>query len=244
MKLLLALFATLMIFGCQNNSSDVPNLSKPKDEKDRISYAIGYDIGNNLRKDDIDVNTEYFLRGLIDGLNKDTLNKNVLLSEEERTQASQDFQTLIKAKAELEQQEKLKEHRAKGDAFKSEGEKYLAENKTKKGVVTLPSGMQYTVINSGKGKKATVNDIVLMHLVAKLTDGTEFENTYKNGQPAQLPVAQLIPGWQEIIPLMKVGDKWEVVIPSHLAYGEEGYPDVIPPNATLIFEMELIEIMK
>ena len=125
---------------------------------------------------------------------------------------------------------------------KKEGEAFLAANKTKEGVKTLPDGLQYKVIKEGTGKTPTEKDSVVCNYRGTLTDGTEFDSSYKRGQPATFPVKGVIPGWTEALKMMKEGSKWELFIPSNLAYGERGAGNVIGPNATLIFEIELISV--
>ncbi|WP_267896342.1 FKBP-type peptidyl-prolyl cis-trans isomerase [Aquicella lusitana] len=127
---------------------------------------------------------------------------------------------------------------------KTEGETFLAANKTKPGVVTLPDGLQYKIITEGTGPKPTANDVVTVHYAGRLINGKEFDSSYKRGEPASFPVSAVIPGWVEALQLMKVGSKWELYIPAHLAYGERGAPPDIGPNQTLIFEVQLIDIKK
>jgi FKBP-type peptidyl-prolyl cis-trans isomerase FklB len=129
-------------------------------------------------------------------------------------------------------------------AVQTPGEEFLAKNKNKPGVVTLPDGLEYKVIVEGKGATPTDNDIVKVHYEGKLVNGTEFDSSYKRGEPVSFPVTGVIPGWTEALKLMKVGSIWELYIPSALAYGEQGMPPVIGPNETLIFKVELIEIKK
>ncbi|HOM04408.1 MAG TPA: FKBP-type peptidyl-prolyl cis-trans isomerase, partial [Candidatus Kapabacteria bacterium] len=141
------------------------------------------------------------------------------------------------------QQKELEEFRKNAEKNKDEEAKFLEENKKKNGVVSLPSGIQYRILKPGNGPKPSINDAVMMKLVAKYTDGTVFDSSAKNN-PVYLPIKDLIEGWKIVIPMMPVGSRWEVVIPSKYAYGEKGYGTVIPPYATLIFEMELVEIAK
>jgi len=121
---------------------------------------------------------------------------------------------------------------------------FLETNKKKPGVITLPSGLQYKVITAGKGAKPSANDVVTVNYAGKLIDGTEFDSSYKRGQPATFPVGGVIPGWVEALQLMKAGSTWELYIPSSLAYGEQGAPPVIGPNQTLIFKVELLDVKK
>lgn len=121
---------------------------------------------------------------------------------------------------------------------------FLDANKTKPGVVTLPDGLQYKVLTEGNGPKPGPNDVVTVNYAGSLIDGTEFDSSYKRGEPATFPVNGVIPGWVEALQLMKVGSTWELYIPANLAYGERGAPPVIGPNKTLIFKVNLIEIKK
>jgi len=127
---------------------------------------------------------------------------------------------------------------------KAKGEEFLSSNKKKAGVVTLPDGLQYKVLTTGKGKKPELTDIVVVNYSGKLIDGTEFDSSYKRGEPATFPVGAVIPGWVEALQLMPVGSKWEVYIPSNLAYGEQGAPPAIGPNETLVFTIELLDAKK
>jgi FKBP-type peptidyl-prolyl cis-trans isomerase FklB len=127
---------------------------------------------------------------------------------------------------------------------KAKGEAFLSTNKTKPGVVTLPDGLQYKVLVPGKGAKPSISDIVVVNYAGKLIDGTEFDSSYKRGEPANFPVGAVIPGWVEALQLMPVGSKWEIYIPSNLAYGEQGAPPAIGPNETLIFTVELLDTKK
>ena len=129
-----------------------------------------------------------------------------------------------------------------GEKNKREGETFLAENSKKEGVVTTPSGLQYRVITEGTGKQPSANSTVTVHYRGKLLDGTEFDSSYKRGEPATFPLSGVIAGWTEALQLMKVGSKYELFVPANLAYGERGSRGAIPPNATLIFEVELLAV--
>jgi FKBP-type peptidyl-prolyl cis-trans isomerase FklB len=130
------------------------------------------------------------------------------------------------------------------DKSKSDGDAFLAVNKTKKGVVSLPDGLQYKVIIAGKGATPNASDTVVVHYAGRLINGTEFDSSYKRGQPATFQVGAVIPGWVEALKLMKVGSTWELYIPSQLAYGDQGAPPIIGPNQALIFKVKLISIQK
>ena len=199
-------------------------------QKDKISYALGADMGNNLKKFEIDVNIDFYTKGMKDALS----GGKVLLTEQEIRSILMAMQKDLQAK----QQEKMK---AQGEKNKKDGETYLAENKKKEGVTALPSGLQYKVIAEGKGNSPKDTDTVMVHYKGTLVDGTEFDSSYKRNEPASFPVTGVIKGWTEALKLMKEGAKWQLFIPANLAYGESGRPS-IPPNSVLIFEVELIKI--
>lgn len=198
-----------------------------KNQKDKVSYIIGMDIGNNLKKQSIDVDPNILAKGLKDSLT----GGKPLLAEKEIQETMAAFQKEMMAK---------KEEVAKQN--KKDGETFLAENKKKEGVKTLPSGLQYKVIKGGAGKKPKSTDTVTVHYRGTLINGTEFDSSYKRGQTVSFQVSGVIPGWTEALQLMEEGAKWQLFIPSNLAYGERGAGGVIGPNATLIFEVELVSI--
>jgi FKBP-type peptidyl-prolyl cis-trans isomerase FklB len=202
-----------------------------KTPKDKVSYIIGTDIGKNLKKQSMDINPEILYRGIKDAFSGSKL----LLSDEEIQAVMTEFQQKMMAK-QAEKMSKL------GEVNKKEGEAFLETNKKKDSVVTLPSGLQYKTVVEGTGKIPTLNDTVTTHYRGTLIDGTEFDNSYKRGEPATFPVKGVIAGWTEALQRMKVGSKWRLFIPSTLAYGERGAGQVIGPNATLIFDIELISV--
>jgi FKBP-type peptidyl-prolyl cis-trans isomerase FklB len=203
-----------------------------KTQKDKASYAIGLNIGKSMHKDSVDVDTSILLRGLKDGL----AGSKPLLTDDEARAAMVTLQTDLRKK----QEEKIL---VQGEANKKEGEAFLAENKTKDGVVTLPSGLQYKILKEGTGPKPTAADTVVCNYKGTLLDNTEFDSSYKRGQPATFPVGGVIKGWTEALQLMPVGSKWQLFIPSELGYGARGGPGGgIGPNATLVFEVELMSI--
>ena len=208
-------------------AKEIPELPT---QKEKFSYALGMNIGSNLHRQSVPIDPDILLRGL-----KDTLagNPTLLTEDEERT-----VLTEVQNDIRKQMQEKMK---AQGEANKKEGEAFLASNKTKEGVVTLPSGLQYKILLAGTGPKPTTSDTVTVNYRGTLVNGTEFDSSYKRGQPTTFPVAGVIKGWTEALQLMPVGSKWQLFIPSDLAYGERG-PGDIGPNATLIFEVELLKI--
>lgn len=204
-----------------------------KDQKEKVSYSIGIDIGNNLKNLKVDMNQDLLVRGIRDVLSETKL----LMTEQEIRSTMMAFQKELMAKR--EQQMKVL-----GEKNKKEGESFLAENKKRAGVTTLPSGLQYKVFKAGTGKTPTDTNTVTVHYRGTLIDGTEFDSSYRRGQPATFQVKGVIPGWIEALKLMQEGAKWQLFIPPNLAYGERGAGSVIGPNATLIFEVELISIQE
>ena len=203
-----------------------------KTPKDKASYAIGMDMGNSLKRNEVDVDPEILGRAIKDLL---TGQKTLMTEEEVKTTL-----TALQQEMQGKRQEKMK---AEGEKNKKAGEAFLAENKKKEGVKTLPSGLQYKVVSEGKGNMPKAEDTVTVQYKGTLMDGTEFDSSYKRGQPATFPVNGVIKGWTEALQLMKEGAKWMLYIPSDLAYGETGTAGgPIGPNTPLIFEVELVSI--
>jgi FKBP-type peptidyl-prolyl cis-trans isomerase FklB len=204
-------------------------------DKDKLSYALGANVGKGLaqkmKADSLDINNAIFLRALRDAL---TGVKPALTEDEEKAQ-------LEKLDADLRSKQEAK-MAAIGDINKAKGDAFLATNKAKDGVVTLPSGLQYKIISPGTGAKPVATDTVSANYRGTLIDGTEFDASAKHGGPQSFPVNQVIPGWTEALQLMPVGSKWQLYIPSDLAYGSRGAGGVIGPNSALIFDIELVSI--
>ncbi len=196
--------------------------------EDKAAYSIGLDIGKRLANDELNVNPDLVAKGVVDALKK----SKPLLTEEQIKAAMTEFGKVMQAKA-----------TAKNKAAADKGVAFLAENKKKKGVKTTASGLQYEVLTEGKGASPKKTDKVKVHYHGTMIDGKVFDSSVKRMEPAEFPVNEVIPGWTEALQLMKVGDKWRVVIPSDLAYGPGGNGP-IPPNAVLIFEVELLDILK
>ena len=230
MKLRWIVVVVMILFVCQVSAAEEMTL---KSEKDKVSYIIGREIGNNLKSQAIDVEPEILARGIKDAFS----GAKPIMTEEEMREVMTAFQKEVMAK----RQELAKQL---GEKNKKEGEAFLAQNKTKEGVKNLPSGLQYKVIKAGTGKKPKATDTVTTQYRGTLTDGTEFDSSYSRGQPATFPVNGVIPGWTEALQLMEEGAKWQVFVPSNLAYGERGAGPKIGPNATLIFEIELISVQE
>ena len=209
-------------------AADAPEL---KNDKEKISYSIGMDIGGNLKRGSVEVDPDLLAKGLKDSYG----GGKTILTEDEARMTIADFQKTLMAK-QAETMQKLSEKN------KADGEKFLAENAKVEGVKTLPSGLQYREITPGKGKSPKDTDTVSTHYKGTLIDGTEFDSSYKRGEPVTFPVSGVIAGWTEALQLMKEGAKWQLFIPSNLAYGDRGAGREIGPNATLIFEVELISV--
>jgi FKBP-type peptidyl-prolyl cis-trans isomerase FklB len=205
--------------------------------KDKFSYALGMNIGTglgaNLKKQSVDFDVDLVAQGVKDALT----GGKTRLTEQEAQSVLQEVSTDLR-KA---QQEKIEKASA---ANKAEGDAFLAANKSKEGVVALPSGLQYKILKEGTGPKPAATDSVVCNYKGTLINGTEFDSSYKRGQPATFPVTGVIKGWTEALQLMPVGSKWQLFIPSSLAYGEHGTGADIGPNATLIFEVELLSIQE
>jgi FKBP-type peptidyl-prolyl cis-trans isomerase FklB len=202
-------------------------------ETDKVSYAIGAQMGQNFKRQGIEINIELLIRGLKDA----TAEKDLVLTQDQMRQVMMSFRQRMMA----QQQERQNIEGAKNLAA---GKVFLEANKTKKGVKVLPSGLQYKVIKEGTGKTPTASNEVKTHYRGRLIDGTEFDSSYNKpgGKPVEFPVTRVIRGWTEALQLMKEGAKWELYIPPDLAYGERG-SRTIPPNSTLVFEIELIEVL-
>jgi FKBP-type peptidyl-prolyl cis-trans isomerase FklB len=216
----------------QNASTPAtPDSSPFKTDKEKTSYALGMQIGTGLRKQGVDLDPATVAKGFADAYGG---NKTVMSEDEMRLvlrNAQQEFQ---KQQAAI-RAEKAEEARKAGDAF-------LEANKAKPGVVTLPSGLQYKILKEGTGKKPEATDSVVCNYRGTLIDGTEFDSSAKHNGPATFPVSGVIQGWTQALQLMPAGSRWEIYVPPQLAYGESGAGQAIPPNATLIFDLELVSV--
>ncbi len=209
-----------------------PGAPKPefKTLKEKASYTIGTQIGSGIRDQGFDLDINLIAAGI-----RDAIAGKPALSEAEMRETMGAFQQQAMAA----QAEKGK---VESEKNKKDGAAFLAENKGKQGVQTLPSGMQYQVLKQGTGKKPTAKDTVTTHYTGQLLSGKVFDSSVQRGEPATFPVGGVIAGWTEALQLMPVGSKWKLFIPSDLAYGPDGRPPVIGPNALLIFEVELLGI--
>jgi len=211
----------------QAGAQETPALES---QKEKVSYGIGVDVARNLKRQGVDVEADLMIRGMRDELEGRTL----LIPDRELRRIMTAFQTELRAK-------QMQAAKVAGDENRKKGDAFLAENKSKAGVVTLPSGLQYRILKEGKGKKPTDNDSVVCHYRGTRIDGTEFDRS-EDGKPATFKVTGVIPGYREALKLMPVGSRWQLFIPPQLAYGERGAGFEIGPNETLVFELELVAI--
>ena len=218
----------VVLLAGQANAEEKKAFQTPKEKQ---SYSMGADLGKKIQSLSIEVDLNAFAQGM-----KDAVSGNKMLLTEQEIK-----ETLTALQKEL-MEKQAENAKQLGEKNMKAGEAFLAENKKKEGVITLPSGLQYKVIKEGAGKTPKADDTVVTNYRGTLIDGTEFDSSYKRGEPATFPVKGVIPGWTEALQLMKEGSKWELFIPSSLAYGERGAGNAIGPNATLIFEIELISV--
>ena len=201
--------------------------------KDKQSYALGMNIGMGMHRQGLEVNPDLVMRGFKDSF----VGGKTAMTEDEARAALTELQAEMKKKMQEKTQQASATNKKDGDAF-------LAANKAKEGVVTLPSGLQYKILKEGTGPKPTASDTVVCNYKGTLIDGKEFDSSYKRGEPATFPVGGVIKGWTEALQLMPVGSKWQLFIPADLAYGDRGAGADIGPGATLIFEVELMSIQE
>jgi FKBP-type peptidyl-prolyl cis-trans isomerase FklB len=215
-----------------------PDAFELKTDKDKASYAIGMNIAQTLKKQGDMFDVSIVQRGMKDALAGD----KTLITEDEAKAVLTSLQVVMRQKMEEERKKQQEQMQQMAETNKKEGDAFLAENKTKAGVVTLPSGLQYKILAEGTGPKPAAADSVVCNYKGTLLDGTEFDSSAKHGGPATFPVSGVIKGWTEALQLMPVGSKWQLFVPSDLAYGQRGAGGGIAPNSTLIFEVELVSI--
>ena len=224
----IAIITGFLIIGCE--SSDNQQAPKLETAIDSVSYSIGVDIGKNMKTQELDINDKAMFAGWSAAFNGDTLQ----LTEQDMLATLNNFRKVMQEKVQQRAKAQAEENLTKGNTF-------LAENAKKEGVVTLESGLQYKVIEEGSGETPTEKSKVTVHYRGTLLNGEEFDSSYKRGQPYTTPLTNVIPGWTEALQLMPVGSKWELYIPSNLAYGNSPKGPG-GPNSTLIFEVELLGI--
>ena len=225
---ILAVLVIGTLFSCDNQVKEVKSLET---ELDSVSYAVGLSMSSQLKNGFEDVNEEILIQAIRNGLDS----TNLLLD-------SKDIQKTIQTYFQKKQEENKKKELAKFEVYKKEGIAFLEANKTKEGVKTTKSGLQYSVLKEGKGKKAKTTDRVKVHYHGTTVDGTVFDSSVDRGTQSEFGVTQVIKGWTEGLQLMKVGSKYKFFIPQELAYGANPRPGIIKPYMALIFEVELLEI--
>jgi len=228
MKLKWMAVAGIVFLAAQVRAQQAP---APKTEKERMSYGIGVDVARNFQRLGLDLDLDVLINAMRDVYSGGKL----LMSEEDLRAAKSVYQVEMREKQVVAVRRAAEENKQAGIAF-------LAENKGKEGVVTLPSGLQYKVLKAGDGKTPKASDTVECNYRGTLLDGTEFDSSYSRGQPAKLTLSAIISGWREALKLMPVGSTWQLFVPPELAYGERGNGRGIGPNATVVFEMELLAI--
>lgn len=223
--------SVLAIAGCNSSSSKTLTITDKSPELEQVGYSLGYLMASGNKQDVPDLNLQAFEQGFADGYSGD---------EKKRALTEEQMQKVLEAYQKKRQEEMVKEIETKAKNNKEAGEKWLAENAKKEGVQTTASGLQYKVITEGTGKKPKATDTVTVHYEGKTIDGKVFDSSYERGEPVQFPLNQVIKGWTEGVQLMPQGSKYELYIPSELAYGEAGNP-AIEPNSVLIFTVELLD---
>ncbi len=226
----LAVVFSVAFAAAQEEQTAVPEVQPLKTKKEKVSYAIGVDAAKNFHSRGLDLDPELLTKGF-----KDVYSGSELLLSDEEIRA-----VLVGLQKEVAQKrdEAIK---ALAEKNKKEGEAFLTENKVREGIVTLASGLQYKILKAGEGKKPTLEDTVEAHYRGTFLDGKEFDSSFRRGKPAAFAVKRVIAGWKEALPLMSEGSKWQLFIPSELAYGTRGNGDV-GPNSVLIFEVELLSV--
>lgn len=229
MKRLGLIILSAALAGCQQSGEK--QSWEFQSQKDTVSYSIGIDVGRSFSSQQLDLTPKFVAKGIEDAMTGNDL----LMADKDMEEALQRFQEEMMTKHDASQKDQSGEN-------KKEGEEFLAANKVKEGVVTTESGLQYKVIRKGTGRTPKKTDTIETHYRGTLINGKEFDSSYERGQTANFPVSGVIKGWTEALQLMKEGAKWELYIPSELAYGARGAGNNIGPDATLIFEIELIAI--
>lgn len=233
MKLVAAAVVSLAMSTAFAAETATPADTSLTTDTDKLSYSIGADLGKNFKKQGIDISPAAMAKGMQDGM----AGNQLMLTEDQMKDVLNKFQKDLMAKRSVEFNKKAEENKVKGETF-------LNQNKAKDGVVTLPSGLQYKIIEKGDGTKPTKDDTVTVEYTGRLVDGEIFDSTEKTGKPATFKVSQVIPGWTEALQLMPTGSTWEIYVPSNLAYGPRSVGGPIGPNEALIFKVRLLAVKK
>jgi len=250
-KIFLIASGTILISSCSNDSSNEPiakkDLKYPTEMADQLSYSLGHQFALQLRRDSVEFNIDYYLRGFYDGLDSnftfvsaDSMAKYMELFALSMTAKMEARAKEDQEKEQIMQGQMQKEIEKATKTAKSDGEKFLADNKTKPGIKVTPSGLQYKVVSEGKGKQITESDIVNIHMSIKALNIQDLQNT-RGKEPLVVPISELFPGWKEGMKMMKKGSRYEFFIPSKLAFGDEGFGPAIPPGATVIMDVEVLD---
>jgi FKBP-type peptidyl-prolyl cis-trans isomerase FkpA len=232
-SILVVIAVAAVAFACVSCGGGAARKTSLNTELEKASYAYGLDVAESMQRSGLELDVDSFVQGFTDTLT----GKKVLLTNQEKAQVMQEYASKMREKQMAEMQEKAKTNMAAGRAF-------LAENAKKDSVMVTADSLQYQILRKGTGPKPGPEATVKVNYIGKLIDGTTFDSSYDRGQPAEFPLNGVIPGWSEAIQLMNVGAKYRFWIPADLAYGERGAPPVIGPNETLIFDIELLEIVK
>lgn len=249
--LLILMVSTIILYSCSQDKSKEPiskkDLEVPKDLNDKISYTIGHQYASHLRADSLKLNLDYFFKGIQDGLDSnfkfiplDSMQKYIEIfassmaeKREKNMKEEQEKQKALQEKTRIEVEKAAK-------TAKIDGEKFLEENKTKSGVKVTKSGLQYKVMNEGSGRLINDNDIVKVHMSINALNLPDLQNT-RGKEPLIVPIKELFPGWKEGMKLMKKGSRFELYIPANLAFGDKGFGQAIPPGATVILNVEVLD---
>lgn len=224
-RFMMTIFTILLASSGAQAAADKPSF---KDEKEKINYSVGYQIGGDFKKQGVELNPEALVQGINDALEE---TKPAISSDEMRT-------TLVNLKKKISADQELQRKKL-AEQYRGEGQAFLAENAKKAGVVTLPSGLQYKVLKEGTGKSPSMKDTVSVHYQGTLIDGTEFNSSRRDGKPLTIPIGTVIQGWKEALALMKEGARWQLFIPSDLAFGESG----LLADRAIIYEIELLAVV-
>ncbi len=229
-----AIFSLVFLLVCTtayNKTDDKKKKTAFTTEKDKISYSLGVNFATSLKREDIPVNPDIILKAM-----------NDVMQDKELSMTDEEMHTVIQDLQKKQREKQMAKQKAESDKNATEGDKFREENAKKDGVVVLPSGLQYKILKPGSGESPKATDTVKVNYKGTLIDGTEFDSSYSRNQPATFQVNRVIKGWTEALQLMKPGAKWQLVIPPDLAYGPRGAGQKIGPNATLIFDVELLAV--
>lgn len=240
MKHIALIISTFLLLVSCSESGDVRNTGEPETFMDSVSYSIGLQIGNNIMRDSVDMQPEFLFRGVQDAMES---SDSKLFDDSTAQVVRNQFNEFMQQKMAQKRQQEQQRRQQQAEKNQSLGKDFLEEHKNEPGVTVTESGLQYKVLEEGSGEQPTEEEVVEMHVVGKLPDGTVFDDTHEQGKPVPIPITQLVPGWKEAMLKMKTGSTWEIVLPPEIAFGEQGIEDVIPPNTVVILEVELIDVL-